>query len=365
MNSDDFTVRWTRTVQFAPGNYRFRIIVDDGARLWVNNALIIDQWKQQSATEYSSDIYVPGGAIPIRLEYVEYREQATIKLYWAQIGGGSGGSGSGGDASEETTKPVRPKSKWRGEYYNNPDVAGNPTLVREDSRIDFDWGYGSPDPGHQRPTTFRCAGPTPFASTPASIASPPRPTTVCASGWTTSWSSTNGACRRGPSTAARLAWARATTPCAWNTRSWAATLSPSSPSCASSRGRPLSATSSPVCRPSPPTTPGSSSTGWIPTIGGFPWAEGIGAINPTGFLKIDGLPINVNRFGNAGEPYKVEQWIDGKVARSTGDFLRGEPGVPRAALCGQHDAVGVQSVIVALTFAFPTAAPASLVAAAR
>ncbi|HHW89125.1 MAG TPA: hypothetical protein GX400_23280 [Chloroflexi bacterium] len=53
--------------------------------------------------------------------------------------------------------------------------------------------------------------------------------------------------------------------------------------------------------------------------------RGIGSINPTGFLKIDGLPVDVNRFGGAGEPYKVEQWVDNRVVQSTGDFLRGEP----------------------------------------
>ena len=53
--------------------------------------------------------------------------------------------------------------------------------------------------------------------------------------------------------------------------------------------------------------------------------RGIGSVSASGFLKIDGLPVDENRFGGAGEPYKVEQWIDGQVARSTGDFQRGEP----------------------------------------
>jgi hypothetical protein len=53
--------------------------------------------------------------------------------------------------------------------------------------------------------------------------------------------------------------------------------------------------------------------------------RGIGSINPTGYLKIDGLPVDTGRFGNAGEPYKIEQWINGRVAQSTGDFQRGEP----------------------------------------
>ena len=53
--------------------------------------------------------------------------------------------------------------------------------------------------------------------------------------------------------------------------------------------------------------------------------RGIGSINPSGYLKIDGLPVDTGRFGDAGEPYKIEQWIDGRVAQSTGDFQRGQP----------------------------------------
>ena len=53
--------------------------------------------------------------------------------------------------------------------------------------------------------------------------------------------------------------------------------------------------------------------------------RGIGSINPTGYLKIDGLPVDIGRFGVEGEPYKIEQWIDSRVVQSTGDFYRGEP----------------------------------------
>ena len=68
--------------------------MDDGARLWVNNALIIDQWRQGAAAEFTSDIYLPGGALPIRLEFVEYKENALIQLTWTMLSGGGGGGGS-------------------------------------------------------------------------------------------------------------------------------------------------------------------------------------------------------------------------------------------------------------------------------
>jgi hypothetical protein len=35
---------------------------------------------------------------------------------------------------------------WRGEYYANTTLAGEPALVRNDLSIDFNWGAGSPDP---------------------------------------------------------------------------------------------------------------------------------------------------------------------------------------------------------------------------
>lgn len=35
---------------------------------------------------------------------------------------------------------------WKGEYFNNPNLEGNPWLTRDDSVIDFDWLDGAPDP---------------------------------------------------------------------------------------------------------------------------------------------------------------------------------------------------------------------------
>ncbi len=37
-----------------------------------------------------------------------------------------------------------PDAFWRGEYYNNRDLSGDPALVRDDGNIDFYWGFGVP-----------------------------------------------------------------------------------------------------------------------------------------------------------------------------------------------------------------------------
>jgi hypothetical protein len=86
INADVFSVRWTRNVDLSPGNYRFTITVDDGARLYVNGHLIIDVWRDQPATTYTADTYVPGGSIPLQVEYYENHGLATAQLHW----GGSG-----------------------------------------------------------------------------------------------------------------------------------------------------------------------------------------------------------------------------------------------------------------------------------
>ena len=44
-----------------------------------------------------------------------------------------------------TISPTPPViSAWHGEYYNNINLSGNPTLVRNDTAIDFIWGTDSP-----------------------------------------------------------------------------------------------------------------------------------------------------------------------------------------------------------------------------
>ncbi len=44
-----------------------------------------------------------------------------------------------------TMRPV-PVDRWRGEYFNNPGLSGEPAMIRDDGSGDlrFDWGLGSP-----------------------------------------------------------------------------------------------------------------------------------------------------------------------------------------------------------------------------
>jgi hypothetical protein len=323
VNSDDFSVRWTRTLNFQPGNYRFRITVDDGARLWVNNALIVDQWRQGSATEFTSDIYLPGGSLPVRLEYVEYKENAVVRLTWSLISG-DGSGGGGGESQEETVTEFKPRTRWVGEYFSNPDLAGSPVFVRDDREIDFNWGGGSPredipadnfsvrwtntiafESGLYRFTTETDDGVRLYVDGRLLIDKwRQQPATKYSAD--IQLSRGNHSVRmeyqeRGDQAVARLR--------IYSVRQGTAPVA-----------------NLITCVPPQP-----DNYAWIKLYrldSGNRWvavSRGIGSINPTGYLKIDGLPVDTGRFGDAGEPYKIEQWIDGRVVRSTGDFLKGEP----------------------------------------
>lgn len=89
VNADNFSVRWTGSVQ-APvtGSYRFTTVSDDGVRLRVNGQLLIDNWTAHSPTTNTSvAISLSAGVkYAITLEYFEKREAATIRLQWAYPG---------------------------------------------------------------------------------------------------------------------------------------------------------------------------------------------------------------------------------------------------------------------------------------
>jgi hypothetical protein len=123
--ADDFSVRWTRRQHFPAGTHRFFVEVDDGARLWVDGQLVIDQWHAGPGS-YSGDVYLTEGAHDVRLEMYEHLGGATARMWWSSI---------------------KNYPDWKGEYFGNRNLSGSPVLVRNDQGIDFNWGNSSPAAG--------------------------------------------------------------------------------------------------------------------------------------------------------------------------------------------------------------------------
>ncbi len=82
---DTFSVRWTGQVEARfTETYTFTTRTDDGVRLWVNNRLIVDSWRNQSATNRSGTIaLVAGQRYDLRMEYYENSGSAVAQLYWS------------------------------------------------------------------------------------------------------------------------------------------------------------------------------------------------------------------------------------------------------------------------------------------
>jgi beta-glucosidase len=84
INVDFYSVRWTGKLT-APqtGNYKIGLEGNDGYRLYINNKLIIDNWKKQTySTMLSNYYYEKNKSYDIRIEFFEPNGNATIKLIW-------------------------------------------------------------------------------------------------------------------------------------------------------------------------------------------------------------------------------------------------------------------------------------------
>ena len=122
--ADNFSVRWTRTLGFTPGVYRFFASTDDGVRIYVDGGAVVDAWHDQSRfTTNSGDITLGSGQHTVVVEYYEHGDKASAHVWWNLQGTFSG---------------------WEGRYYDNPDLRGGPALIRNDAAIDFDWGESAP-----------------------------------------------------------------------------------------------------------------------------------------------------------------------------------------------------------------------------
>ncbi len=125
--ADGFSARWVRRADFPGMTHRFLIQADGGARLFVDDVLLIDLWQDDGvAATASASIDLTPGEHTLRVEYFDQAGNASVSLRWQAV-------------------DLYPD--WRGEYFTNPDLAGQPALVRNDPEPNQDWGEGSPAPG--------------------------------------------------------------------------------------------------------------------------------------------------------------------------------------------------------------------------
>jgi PA14 domain len=129
INSDNFSARWTRTVTFGDGLYRFTVTTYDRIRIYIDRELKFERITDQKAI-YSFDISLAAGNHEIIVEYFEQAGNAGLIVEWER----------------NSCFPEVPPDHWRGEFFNNVRLSGLPVMVRNngDGYLNFDSATNSP-----------------------------------------------------------------------------------------------------------------------------------------------------------------------------------------------------------------------------
>lgn len=85
VNADDFSARWSSKPTLTAGSYKFDITGDDGVRVKVDGALVIDAWKDQGPTAYTATRTLTAGAHDIVVEFFESGGGAVAKFAYAPV----------------------------------------------------------------------------------------------------------------------------------------------------------------------------------------------------------------------------------------------------------------------------------------
>jgi hypothetical protein len=150
MPDDNFSVRWTRTVDFTPGYYRFALQADDGVRLWLDQSVIIDKWQDMDYELHYVDGTYLQGLHTIRLEYYERNGHARVRFWWESS---TDGNAPPTYIAETASSSIPPGAGWEAEwaddpwevkYFSNTKLSGRPVLSRIEESLNHNWGFGSP-----------------------------------------------------------------------------------------------------------------------------------------------------------------------------------------------------------------------------
>jgi hypothetical protein len=86
VNADNFSARFTSVQSFSGGVYEFRISSDDGVRLYIDGVRVLDKFVGRVLTTDTFQQTLTAGTHSVTVEYVEFIDQAAIRLEWFILG---------------------------------------------------------------------------------------------------------------------------------------------------------------------------------------------------------------------------------------------------------------------------------------
>jgi len=119
MPATNYSVRWTgQLLTVESGTYTLNLNHDDGARLWINNLMVLDQWGTTGVHNVTYT-FAAGTKYDFKLEYKQATGAAKMALKWERVLNASGD----------------PLSPWqiipRGQFY--PPDYGVPEVVLDNA----------------------------------------------------------------------------------------------------------------------------------------------------------------------------------------------------------------------------------------
>lgn len=119
--NDEFSARYTKTIQMPAGQYRITMNADNGARLYLNDRMVIDNW-QFTGSPVAVDYFHDGQPVNARVEYYEGTQSAKLQLGVALVTTDPGVIGGGGSSSGQCPTP----GTWQAVFTANSVVRTGP-----------------------------------------------------------------------------------------------------------------------------------------------------------------------------------------------------------------------------------------------
>lgn len=153
VSNDNFSLRATKIINSEDALYRFGITADDGAKVFIDGELIIDQWAKNSYAPTFVDKKLSAGQHDLWVEYFDSSGDATLifeyeKTTQQPIKQASLANSISQDTITppvSTLRPTQEQNSFKAEYFDNLNLEGEPVLTREDKEINFNWQHNSPD----------------------------------------------------------------------------------------------------------------------------------------------------------------------------------------------------------------------------
>ena len=84
--AESFSVRWMAwLVPPTSGKYTFQVTVDDGIRLWLNDKLLMNEWRGQPLSNYTAAVELRAGEpYRLRVDYCQYGMDTRVFVNWTR-----------------------------------------------------------------------------------------------------------------------------------------------------------------------------------------------------------------------------------------------------------------------------------------